>query len=506
MGEFHPKDYGFITITEAAKQAVDQIKNHQEGNVIFYKTPFPRLNKTLLGGLYPHKFYVIAGRPGCLSGDSLLYISRKEKGSGRKYSLKELYYKFNNVKCSDGSITNNKWDLSIKTLTQSYKNDERLTGLNEIESVFQSGIKTLYEVTTETGRKIKATLEHPFLIDSALNEYKELKHLSIGDYVFCKKPAISFGRKKRVAKKEHRSIHNDRSKFGKNYVDKEKIVSIKEVGEEMTYDITMKSPYNNFISDGFVVHNSGKSAFVNSLIFGMLDDNLDKKIVVFYWSFEMPGKDQILRIASNKSHMEMKDLLSVNTKLSDSSLASFTKIAYEYGKYPIYINEKSRSSDFIYDFNVKAKQSKNELQIINLIDHARLVESEDDSENKKLTDLSHSLIQLQQETNCINILLSHLNRNIEDKGRISNQFQPMLSDLFGADSIGQDADFVGIINRPFDLYGIRKPYLEEDPVNLLALHVEKNRGGPLGMIPFEADMSKFKITERHEVLKIQQSI
>lgn len=44
------------------------------------------------------------------------------------------------------------------------------------------------------------------------------------------------------------------------------IVSIEPVGERHTYDITMESPYNNFVADGFVVHNSGKTRNAYELI------------------------------------------------------------------------------------------------------------------------------------------------------------------------------------------------------------------------------------------------
>ena len=80
--------------------------------------------------------------------------------------------------------------------------------------------------------------------------------------------------------------------------------------------------------------------------------------------------------------------------------------------------------------------------------------------------------------------------------RAKQQFQPMLSDLFGGDSIGQDAHVVMMLQRPNDLYGITETYCGEDPTGLLACHVEKNRDGLLGMIPFEADMSTFTIKER----------
>lgn len=39
----------------------------------------------------------------------------------------------------------------------------------------------------------------------------------------------------------------------------QKIMSKKYAGKEPTYDITMKEPYHNFVANGFVVHNCGKS-------------------------------------------------------------------------------------------------------------------------------------------------------------------------------------------------------------------------------------------------------
>jgi thymidylate synthase ThyX/intein/homing endonuclease len=40
------------------------------------------------------------------------------------------------------------------------------------------------------------------------------------------------------------------------YIIKDKIIAIREIGVEDTYDLEMLSPYNNYIANGFVVHNS----------------------------------------------------------------------------------------------------------------------------------------------------------------------------------------------------------------------------------------------------------
>ena len=103
---------------------------------------------------------------------------------------------------------------------------------------------------------------------------------------------------------------------------------------------------------------------------------------------------------------------------------------------------------------------------------------------------------MQSKMQSITILLSQLNRNIEQEFRAKQQYQPLLTDLFGGDSIGQDAHVVMMFQRPYDLYGITEKYCDEDPVGLLACHIEKNRDGLLGMIPFQTDLSTFTINER----------
>ena len=119
-----------------------------------------------------------------------------------------------------------------------------------------------------------------------------------------------------------------------------------------------------------------------------------------------------------------------------------------------------------------------------------------DQELQKLNEVSKGCMWMQAKIGCINILLSQLNRNIEQEHRAKAQYQPLLTDLFGGDSIGQDAHVVLMLQRPNDLYGITAKYCDEDPIGLLAVHIEKNRDGLLGMIPYEAEMSTFTIKER----------
>ena len=240
----------------------------------------------------------------------------------------------------------------------------------------------------------------------------------------------------------------------------------------------------------------GKSAFSNQLIFDLLDNNKFKKLLVLYWSFEMPGYQQIMRAGAKGTNKQVSELLSVEQKLENDAYEAFRKEVLKYANYPIYFNNIPRDMEFVKNANVEITNKKPDHTIINVFDHSRLILSDKEHELQKLNEVSKGCMWLQAKMGTINILLSQLNRNIEQEHRAKAQYQPLLTDLFGGDSIGQDAHVVMMLQRPHDLYGITDLYCDEDPIKLLAVHVEKNRDGLLGMIPYEAEMSTFTINER----------
>lgn len=65
---------------------------------------------------------------------------------------------------------------------------------------------------------------------------------------------------------EHFAHHGDYKHFGHGRISWRSFESFEYVGREMTYDIAAEEPYNSFIANGIVVHNTGKSgAAVNVL-------------------------------------------------------------------------------------------------------------------------------------------------------------------------------------------------------------------------------------------------
>jgi replicative DNA helicase len=242
----------------------------------------------------------------------------------------------------------------------------------------------------------------------------------------------------------------------------------------------------------------GKSAFSNQLIFDILDVNKDTNddLIVIYWSFEMPGEQQILRAGSKDTKLQTFDLLSVENILSEEAFNNYKQAVQKYKDYPMYFCSIPQDMNIIKKVNEEMFLRQPSKTVINLIDHSRLVLGKEDTELQKLNTVSKSCMWMQAKMQSITILLSQLNRNIEQEYRAKQQYQPLLTDLFGGDSIGQDSHVVMMLQRPYDLYGITDSYCGQDPVGLLACHVEKNRDGLLGMIPFQTDLSTFTINER----------
>ena len=241
----------------------------------------------------------------------------------------------------------------------------------------------------------------------------------------------------------------------------------------------------------------GKSAFSNQLVFDLLDVNANKDMIILYWSFEMPGYQQVMRSASKSVNKQLGDLLSVEARLKDEEFKDYANSVQKFNKYPVFFNNIPRTMEYIKQTNEQVFMKSPNARVVNVFDHSRLIKGQNEhTELQKLNEISKGCMWMQAKMDVINILLSQLNRNIEQEHRAKNQSQPLLTDLFGGDSIGQDAHVVMILNRPYDIYGITKTYCNEDPVGLLACHIEKNRDGLLGMIPYEADMSTFTIQER----------
>lgn len=168
---------------------------------------------------------VALGGTGCLTGDTRINCNRAEKG--RTFTIADMFFQYHN-----NSKSKKLWNMNIPTYVRSYNG--KSIGLQKIKDVVYSGKQDVFELTLENDKLIKATKNHLIMTKRG---WIELHNLNMDDEVMCdnlypqKKGQPTFS----------------------------KVKEIKHIGIKPTYDIVCDEPNHNFVANGIVVHNSGKT-------------------------------------------------------------------------------------------------------------------------------------------------------------------------------------------------------------------------------------------------------
>lgn len=176
-------------------------------------------------GVPQNGLVVVAGPPGCLIGDTLVKYNRG--GITRTNTLKHLYNGTNGIRNGIGRV----WNTSIPTFLQS-RDDNGKIRLNKVERVVYSGVKPVYKLTLEDGKNITGTSDHPILTDKG---WIGLGSLDKSNYVYVNTGLVN-------------------------------VKSVEYVGEQDTYDVYMETDPHNFLANDIVVHNTGKTSLIASMI------------------------------------------------------------------------------------------------------------------------------------------------------------------------------------------------------------------------------------------------
>ncbi len=96
---------------------------------------------------------LLADDPGCVAGNMIVSLNRA--GLTRKYTMKELYQRFNGI---DPRVH---WDLSKPTYIRALKGDR--FGLVKVEAVVYKGVKPTVRIATKSGKILRVTDDHEIL-------------------------------------------------------------------------------------------------------------------------------------------------------------------------------------------------------------------------------------------------------------------------------------------------------------------------------------------------------
>ncbi|MDD2710126.1 MAG: replicative DNA helicase [Verrucomicrobiae bacterium] len=220
---------------------------------------------------------------------------------------------------------------------------------------------------------------------------------------------------------------------------------------------------------------------------------LNEKIPVAVFSLEMTAEQLALRLACSIARINVWDLY--HGGVPDRMLQEFSRAAHVIGNSPLHIVDTSQMSIAQVRATARRLQKRSDIKMI-IIDYLQLMvgnSSRADSREREVATISNGIKALAKELSVPIIVLSQLNRNVEQR----DDRKPKLSDLRESGAIEQDADIVCLLSRK-DAYeeGTGTP-LEAIPAEVI---IAKNRNGPVGEIPltFFPKYTRFEDLSPHE--------
>lgn len=256
---------------------------------------------------------------------------------------------------------------------------------------------------------------------------------------------------------------------------------------------------------------SGKTLIVEQIVRESFPLNPGQNFRVLQFQFEMLARTSAIREYSSIIGKSYKYLCSADGKLSADDLQKCYDYAKRKIKYPIDVVEKPCTVDefktIIRDYIIEHTTHDVDGNLIApkvliTIDHSLLFKKAPYEKDKQdmLNNLGEALTLLKRQYPIAFILLSQLNRNIDnpersEDGKYGNYV--LESDIFGSDAILQHADNVIGINRPakqkIRYYGPDRYVIEDDKV--IVLHFLKCRNGDTRLSFFRAEFEKMRIVE-----------
>ena len=191
----------------------------------------PNNNYVINNGLLVHNSY---GFNKCLVYDSKIVRASSNSLESKEIDIGSLYERWN----SNTSVGEKYRKFGLKIMF--YDETDGRIRIDKVKNVFYNGYKPVWLVKTKSGKMLKTTDTHEFVL---LNSNKIMKDLKIGDKLLV-------------------SDLKYEERYSKGYsVYEDEIILKKFSGIEKTYDLEMENENHNYVANNIVVHNSHAAAY-----------------------------------------------------------------------------------------------------------------------------------------------------------------------------------------------------------------------------------------------------
>ncbi len=255
----------------------------------------------------------------------------------------------------------------------------------------------------------------------------------------------------------------------------------------------------------------GKTFVAATIARDLQELNKDQDFNVLHFQFEMLAENMGIRELSAGTSLDIRYIQSAEDDgmkpLNPADLLKLKKYSEENVGRKEYIVDLPMSVEQMRNTIVAFYEHNNRRPIVITLDHTLLIKQGASEKSKQITlqNLSVMLTEMKNRYPVTFIILSQLNRTIDDAerqkpGTLGNF--PTEADIYGSDWLMQCADVVIAYNRPakynLSLYGPMKYTIMPTDKFLLAAHVLKNRFGEMSIQWYQADYSTMSLVEAVE--------
>lgn len=216
---------------------------------------------------------------------------------------------------------------------------------------------------------------------------------------------------------------------------------------------------------------------------------IEKKLPVAIFSMEMPGESLAMRMLSSIGRINSNKIRT--GKLNDDDWPRLSTAIRLLDTAPMYIDATAGLNPL--ELRSRARQQMKQSQQQNgeglgliVIDYLQLMQSAEGSDNRatEIAAMTRSLKMLAKELNVPVVVLSQLNRSLEQR---PNK-RPIMSDLRESGAIEQDADVIFFVYRD-EVYN-----QDSEHKGVAEIIIGKQRNGPIGTIrlTFRGEFTRFE--------------